>query len=225
MSNRVINLQEVHLSARFLVDTIGEIHDSLQLKVLLFAIWLAQQSGDEANPIALQDFYSYPEFMNQIGGTPELMRKNLLVGLKANLDAGFFTGNTFEAMQQGHPFYINTIRGQQAAQLQNTAMDIQQNHSYKIPDRSDVFRLYEENIGPLTPLIADALKDAEKEYSQEWLQEAIQIAVVNNVRKWRYIQAILKSWKEEGRNGRDQRNAEEDYKQYTKGKYGKFIKS
>ncbi len=221
MSNHELDLQDVHLSGRFLIETIGEIRDSLQLKILLFAIWLAQESGDEANPLSLQDFYSYPEFMNQIGGNPEMIRKNLLGGLKANLEANFLIGNSFEAIQQGKPFYLNTARGKQASQLQNPVMD----NSFKSPARSDIFILYEENIGPLTPLIADALKDAEKEYSKEWLKEAIQIAVANNVRKWRYIQAILTSWKEEGRNGRDQRHAEEDYKQYTKGKYGKFIKS
>ncbi|MHB8807093.1 MAG: DnaD domain-containing protein [Anaerolineaceae bacterium] len=221
MSNPMLDLQKVHFSSRFLIDTIGEIQDSLQLKILLFAIWLAQESGDEANPLSLQDFYSYPEFLNRIGSDPESIRKNLLKGLKTNMEASFLIGNSLEAVQQGSPFYLNTARGKQASQLQKPAM----NDSFKSPVRSDIFALYEENIGPLTPFIADMLKDAEKEYSKEWLEEAIQIAVVNNVRKWRYIQAILTSWKEEGRNGRDQRHAEEDYKQYTKGKYGKFIKN
>jgi len=38
-------------------------------------------------------------------------------------------------------------------------------------------------------------------YSEEWITEAIDIAVVNNARSWRYIETILKSWKENGRNG------------------------
>jgi len=37
------------------------------------------------------------------------------------------------------------------------------------PERPNIFKLYEENIGPLTPLIADALKDAEKTYPPEWV--------------------------------------------------------
>ncbi|HOJ01182.1 MAG TPA: DnaD domain protein [Anaerolineaceae bacterium] len=221
MSKHVLDLKDVHLSARFLLDTVGEIQDAPQLKVLLFAIWLAQQSGDEANPLTLQDFYSYPEFINQLGDYPEQIQEGIISAIDANLKTGTFIGNTLEEIQKGKTFYLNTVRGLQASQLQNQ----------NAPSRSvnlvhtDVFNLYEENIGPLTPLIADALKDAEKEYPREWLEEAIRIAVVNNVRKWRYIQAILTNWKEEGRNGRDQRHAEEDYKQYTKGKYGKFIKN
>ena len=62
-------------------------------------------------------------------------------------------------------------------------------------DRPNVFKLYEENIGPLTPMIADALKDAETIYSIEWIAEAIELAVKNNKRNWKYSEAILKRWK------------------------------
>ncbi len=220
MSKHELDLHEIHLSTNFLFQIFGETEDPFQLKVLLFAIGLAQQSGDEANPLTLQDFYSYPEFMNTLGRDEEEIREKLLSALQANLEAGYFLCTSFEEMKQGKPFYLNTPRGKQAAQLQGTSA---KRPVYNL-SRSEIFTLYEDNIGPLTPLIADALKDAEKEYSKEWLEEAIRIAVVNNVRKWRYIQAILNSWKEEGRNGRDQRHTEEDFEQYTKGKYGKFIK-
>ena len=62
-----------------------------------------------------------------------------------------------------------------------------------------MFRLYEENIGPLTPLIADMLKDAEELYQAPWIADAIELAVKNNKRNWKYCEAILKRWKEEGR--------------------------
>ncbi len=51
-------------------------------------------------------------------------------------------------------------------------------------ERPNVFKLYEENIGPLTPMIADALKDAENTFSPEWIAEAIELAVKNNKRSW-----------------------------------------
>ena len=220
MGKYELDLHDIHLSTNFLFQIFGETEDLIQLKVLLFAIGLAQQSGDEANPLTLQDFYSYPEFMNTIGSSEEEMREKLLSALRANLKTGYLLCSSFEEMKQGKSFYLNTPRGKQAAQIQGTPA---KSPVYDL-SWSELFKLYEENIGPLTPLIADALKDAEKEYSKEWLEEAIRIAVVNNVRKWRYIQAILNSWKEEGRNGRNQRHTEEDYEQYTKGKYGKFIK-
>lgn len=67
------------------------------------------------------------------------------------------------------------------------------------PEKPNIFTLYEQNIGPLTPMITEVLKADAADYPQEWLREAIQEAVTRNVRNWKYVQAILKSWKEKGR--------------------------
>ncbi|HMX74364.1 MAG TPA: DnaD domain protein, partial [Anaerolineales bacterium] len=81
-------------------------------------------------------------------------------------------------------------------------------------ERSNLFKLYEENIGPLTPLVADVLKDAEEIYQAEWITEAIGLAVENNKRNWKYVEAILKRWKEEGRaEKQDRRNDKKDGQQ------------
>jgi DnaD/phage-associated family protein len=92
------------------------------------------------------------------------------------------------------------------------------------PERPNIFRLYEENIGPLTPLIADALKDAEKTYKPGWVAEALVIAVKNNKRNWKYVEAILRRWKEEGHaKKQDRRDAQEDGRRYAEGEYADFI--
>jgi DnaD/phage-associated family protein len=69
----------------------------------------------------------------------------------------------------------------------------------------NVYNLYEKNIGPLSPMIADTLRDAEKTYPASWIEEAIQIAVENNVRKWSYIDAILEGWRTRGKDAREDR--------------------
>lgn len=68
------------------------------------------------------------------------------------------------------------------------------------------FAFYESNIGPLTPMIADAIKDAEQMYSQEWVAKAILEAAKSNVRRWNYIEGILRGYKDRGSPdiGRDQ---------------------
>jgi DNA replication protein len=92
------------------------------------------------------------------------------------------------------------------------------------PERPNVFRLYEENIGPLTPLIADALKDAEETYQPEWIAEAIDLAVKNNKRNWKYCEAILKRWKEEGRAQRQNRRDDQASRQRdVEDKIKKFV--
>jgi DnaD/phage-associated family protein len=91
-------------------------------------------------------------------------------------------------------------------------------------ERPNIFKLYEENIGPLTPLIADALKDAEQTYAPEWVAEALEIAVKNNKRNWRYVEAILKRWKVEGHaKKQDRQNAQEDGRRYVEGEYAEYI--
>ena len=75
--------------------------------------------------------------------------------------------------------------------------------------RQDIFTLYEQNIGIITPLIAEELKDAEKSYPHAWIEDAMREAAVQNKRSWRYVSAILERWAQEGRDrGADRRHPE-----------------
>jgi DnaD/phage-associated family protein len=92
-------------------------------------------------------------------------------------------------------------------------------------ESSNIFTLYEENIGMLTPMIADELRDAEQLYSAELIEDAFREAVSRNKRKWKYIEAILKSWASEGReHGKPGRYSKEDPEKYFKGRYGHLVK-
>jgi DnaD/phage-associated family protein len=64
----------------------------------------------------------------------------------------------------------------------------------------NIYELYEQEIGIITPKTADLLKEAEQEYPAPWIAEAIGIAVERNARNWRYCEAILKRWKAEGKD-------------------------
>jgi DNA replication protein len=64
--------------------------------------------------------------------------------------------------------------------------------------RPNVFAFYEQHLGPLTPLVADQLRDAERSYPRIWIEEAIIAAADSNTRSWRYIETILSRWEETG---------------------------
>ena len=89
----------------------------------------------------------------------------------------------------------------------------------------DIFSLYEQNIGLLTPLIAEELRDALKLYPESWIRDAIREAVNQNIRKKSYILAILERWNSEGRDDGtyrgDTKKADPD--KYIKGKYGHIV--
>ncbi|HZY44011.1 MAG TPA: DnaD domain protein, partial [Anaerolineae bacterium] len=76
-----------------------------------------------------------------------------------------------------------------------------------IPDRPNIFILYEQNIGTLTPMIVEELRAAEQEFSPQLIAEAFQEAANQNVRSWAYIRKILDNRSRKGKSnetrGRD----------------------
>ena len=92
------------------------------------------------------------------------------------------------------------------------------------PDLPDIFSLYEQNIGLLTPIIAEELKEALKLYPEAWIKDAIKESVSLNKRSWRYISKILDNWNAGGRDdGTYLRSDQKNPDKYTRGKYGKFV--
>ena len=102
---------------------------------------------------------------------------------------------------------------------------------YSLPDDSrqpsavNIFVLYEQNIGMITPMIAEELQEAEKLYPPGWIEEAFKEAVTLNKRSWRYIARILERWASEGKNsGEYKRDVKKDGPdKYVKGKYGHLV--
>jgi DNA replication protein len=99
-------------------------------------------------------------------------------------------------------YFLNTAAGRRAAAaieageqgLEGLLPPPRETHEAK----PNIFELYEQNIGPLTPMVAEYLKEAEKEYPADWFQPAFRRAVEQNKRSWSYIAAILRRWEAEG---------------------------
>ena len=89
----------------------------------------------------------------------------------------------------------------------------------------DIFTLYEQNIGMLTPMIAEELREAEKSYPGGWIVDAIKEAVSLNKRSWRYIARILERWSAEGRSdGTHQRDFKKGADKYIRQRYGHIVR-
>ena len=68
------------------------------------------------------------------------------------------------------------------------------------------------------------IKDAEEEYPTERIEEAFALAVKSNARKWSYVEAILKRWKEEGYGKKqDRQNNQEDRRRDIQRKVDEFL--
>jgi DnaD/phage-associated family protein len=71
-----------------------------------------------------------------------------------------------------------------------------------LPPPGAVFELFEQNYQKLTDKTASLLNDAIAEYSEPWVIDALTEGVERNKRNWKYVEAILKRWKQDGRNGK-----------------------
>jgi DnaD/phage-associated family protein len=99
-------------------------------------------------------------------------------------------------------YFLNTEAGHRtAAAMEAGELDLGR-HLRPPPEphepKPNIFELYEQHIGPLTPLISEYLKDAEEQYPASWFEPAFRIAVEQNKRRWSYIAAILRRWEAEG---------------------------
>jgi DNA replication protein len=188
----------------FFRQLLTEITDADELKVTLYALWRIEHIEGKFRALCQTDF--------------DLKDLSLTADeVASGLDKAEKRGSLIKSQHEADVFYfLNTPRGRAAAEAFAKGQWRESAKILSAPpiERPNVFKLYEENIGPLTPLIADALKDAEETYSETWVAEAIDLAVKNNKRNWKYIEAILKRWKEEGRaEKQDSRHNKKDGKQ------------
>ena len=209
------------------IDHLGE------LKLTLYFFWRLNQMEGAFRFLRGIDLSQDQKFLTSMGAT----RDESLIAVDEALNRAVERGTLLKAVvssEQGDEacYFLNSPRGRAAlraierGQWQPTF----QNQS-PIPldeEPPNIFRLYEENIGPLTPLIAESLGEAEDTYPALWIEEAIRIAIERNKRNWRYIQAILERWQQEGRHGKkeksnDRRDSEKDRRRYVDGEFSDFV--
>jgi DnaD/phage-associated family protein len=195
----------------FFRKLLKEITETDELKVTLYALWRFEHMEGRVRLLRTEDF-------TEVLPDPSLaLEKAVQRGslLKVEKNAAVL-------------IFLNSPRGRAAADaFAKGQRDVPERAagSNPPPERPNIFKLYEENIGPLTPLLADALKDAEQTYPPEWVAEALEIAVKSNKRNWKYVEAILRRWKEEGHaKEQDRRDAKEPRGRDVASKVKDFLK-
>ena len=190
-----------------------DIQDADELKVTLYFLWRPEHMDGPFRALNKMDFdvkalgLSAAEIKS---GLEKAVKRGSLLKVHAPREAAVY-------------FLLNSPRGRAGVQAIENGRWNPKTGSAPL-ERPNIFKLYEENIGPLTPLIADALKDAESLYPHESIMDVIEIAVKNNKRNWKYCEAILKRWKEEGRYGQEnQRDAVKGSERYTQSEFAEYL--
>ena len=213
----------------FFSELLPQIDNLAELKVTLYVLWKLERMEGKHRYLQLEDFSDDEIFMSGLGAEKKPALAALKDGLKRAVKRGTLLDTQLELDSKARSFYfLNSARGRETIQaIENGEWRPSGDPRYPIElvqERPNLFTLYERHIGPLTPMIADALKEAEHEYPQEWLEEAVRIAVENNARAWSYVEAILRRWQEEGRDERrTQGDSEKDRRKYVEGEFSDFI--
>jgi DnaD/phage-associated family protein len=188
----------------FFSDLLPIIDHLAELKVTLYAFWALAQREGQVRYLRLTDFLNDTAFIKGLGPTTPMATDALLEGIERAVARGTFLHVNVESADGIIDLYfLNTEKGRAAVEG-ITRGEWRPSPDDEAPitllvERPNVFVLYEQNIGALTPMIVEELRDAEKIYPARWIEEAIKLAVENNVRRWRYVATILERWRQEGR--------------------------
>jgi len=204
-----------------------------ELKTILHTFWLLSRRRGYPQFVTYSELLSDPILMGGIEGgaqsKDEILRKALgqavqhSVMLHISID------------RDGQPedaYFINSEAAREAiskiqqGKLPQVALIPKKDEVTAATPHPNIFGLYEQNIGMLTPMIAEQLQEAEKLYPAEWIESAFKEAVALNKRSWKYIARILERWaiegKDDGKPGRDFKK-EDDREKYIRGKYGHMV--
>jgi DNA replication protein len=203
----------VPVPARFFTEVLPEITSLGELRVTTFLFRLFAQSGGAEAPVAepaiLGDRALRQAF--RVDGTPTADTRE---SIHDALDRAVARGTVLRVVARSGRrsvawYFLHTpvtrelvVAIQRGAIAPPKAMWVEDHAPVVTADPPTAFFLYEQNIGPLTPMVADRITRAMDAYPPSWIEDAIEEAVAYNRRSWRYIERILETWSQQGRPDR-----------------------
>ena len=195
--------------APLLGSLLAQIDDMAELKCTLRAVALLSQKRGYPRFVTLQELQADESLLRAIPAEGETQPADLIEKALGNaVRRGTLAFAIVNADGKRQPIFgLNSEFDRTALEKAASQPPPWSGTHQEPPDpsveRPNVFELYEQNIGMMSPMIADALLEAEDIYPQEWIEDAISEAVQQNVRSWRYVSRILERWEHEGRGPRD----------------------
>jgi DNA replication protein len=209
-----------------------QIKDLIELKILLHVLALLYTRKGALKTFSLAELLNDPALAVDLGNGANSTQEETTKALNSLAAKNILLHIALDRNGQRRDYYclnnednrtaIEKIRRGESALPEDKIAQI-------LPLReqpADIFSLYEQNVGIITPIIAEELKDAKNHYPEEWIQDAIKEAVNLNKRNWRYIARILEKWSTEGKESGTHRGnlkKDTDPDKYIRGKYGHMV--
>lgn len=146
---------------------------------------------------------SISDYQNMIGSETDWAAKNRKIRSNAankELQAGHDTGHT-----TGHN--VSTDGGENVPTEKEIEKDKDIENRERVRDNgsptvdaglAEIIRSFEDNIGSFPPAAKDALMGWREIFTDDLILMAIKKAALAGIRKWSYVNGILKAWKNEG---------------------------
>jgi len=212
-------VRNVNIPEPVFTELIPLIDDLAELKLTLHVLWRLERQRGKVRYLRLADLLTDQMLLSSLGHTDTRLLSEALehaVERGTLLRVAANQGGTSEEI-----YFANTPKGRAAAEAIARG---EWPDELESAGRPNIFVLYEQNIGMLTPLITEELREAEQTYPPEWIEEGFREAVSLNKRSWRYIRAILERWRTEGKGDEAyQQPGDTDRRRDIEGKYGEYI--
>lgn len=183
-------------------DVLNAIDSLAELKCILRALWHIHRKKGALRCVTLAELRDDPVLRGALD------REEIEDAMNGGARRGIFAkGNVTTDRGRVALFVLNqeshraALRRAMAGEIALPAVDeIEAVAPARRKKRPNVFDLYEQEIGMITPVVADELKAAETEYPKEWIETAVREAALSGRRSWPYVRAILQRWNKEGKS-------------------------
>lgn len=197
--------------------------DVTQIQVTLYIFYLLSQKKGTPRYVTLEELRGDATLMQAM----EFDAKNLERGLEKSVSCGALL--QIEA-DDAVWYLFHTAESRRAIEkIQNGELKLAANvriQEGEAQETPNIFKLYEREIGMLTPIIAEELKEVEREkFPPEVILDAFRSAAENNKRSWRYVSKILQNWARENKHEKVSRPASRERRPVVTGKLADLARS
>jgi len=211
-----------------------QISDMAELKTTLHIFWALYRKRGYPRFVSFKELLGNKSLISSLREVEEPPDKVLHSALETATRRGTILHLRVDSDGVSEDIYLlNTEQDRQAVakiqsgELRLSGLKAEGQTCIEAEEQPDIFTLYEQNIGMLTPMIAEELSEAERLYPETWIKDAIKEAVSLNKRSWRYIAKILERWSAEGKSdGASRRDSTKKTSpdKYITGKYGHMVR-
>ena len=173
-----------------------QIKDTSGFIITLRIIWMLQQKKGRLRYVSSEEVFGDKILSNALG-SKEAIQNSINMVVKGGILLQIRRENASDS------FMLNSESAREIASDIGSIYESndQPADQWEIENNPpEIYSLYEQNIGILTPIMSEKLTEAEGKYPAGWIKEAVEIAVEQNRRSWAYVSRILERWDMEGRD-------------------------